>query len=147
MGGQSSKEEVIIAETASGAGQNFANTRQHQQHETTNVLLIIICTALVFGVLVLAYKLAKKCHDKQILTRMNEEKLMRYSSILRRREHKVDNIVWASSHVHVPRAYSPPCPLSDSWSGKVWCVREKIKKRKKTVSNVCNRIYVICNQF
>lgn len=81
MGGSSSKEEVVIAQTA-GAGSNTAYTRQ--LHETTNAILIVICTILAIGLLVIIYKLYKRCHGKQIERRLDQLRLRRYSSILKR---------------------------------------------------------------
>lgn len=90
MGGTHTKEEVVIAQSG---GQNTASTQQVQQHETTNILLIIICSTLVAGIVIILYKLAKKCHDKQIRRRLDEMRLMRYASILRRHEIKPDSVV------------------------------------------------------
>jgi hypothetical protein len=95
MGGQISKEEVVIAQSAgqTADGQNSATTQQSQQHVTTNILLTIMCTVLLMGILVVAYKLAKKCHDKQIQRRLNEAQLERYASILRQHQLKPESVV------------------------------------------------------
>lgn len=81
MGGHSSKEEVVIAQTA-GVGTNTARTQQLQ--ETTNTILVVICTILAIGILIVVYKLYNRCHKKQIQRRLDEATLKRYSSILRR---------------------------------------------------------------
>lgn len=91
MGSTKSKEQVIIAQ-ATGVGQNAAEVQQQQRHDTTNYLLIIISTVLLIGALFMAYKVAKKCHDKQIRRRLDDERLMRYSSILRRHQLKTENV-------------------------------------------------------
>lgn len=91
MGTTKSKEQVIIAQ-ATGVGQTAAEVQQQQRHDTTNYLLIVICTVMLIGALWALYKLTKKCHDKQIDRRLNDERLMRYSSILRRHQLKTENV-------------------------------------------------------
>lgn len=93
MGGSSSKEEVVIAQSAGAGGQNSATSVQSQQHETTNIILIIICTILMLGILIIAYKLAKRCHNKQIQRRFDDHRLLRYASLLRRHQINPDSPV------------------------------------------------------
>lgn len=90
MGGKTSKEEIVIAQN-SGAGQNTANATQ-TQHEQTNIILIIILAILVLGILLASYKFLKRCQDKQIQRRLDDNKLMRYASILRRHRIETENV-------------------------------------------------------
>lgn len=83
MGNTNSKEEVVIAQTA-GVGSNTARTQQLQ--ETSNTILVVICTILAIGLLIILYKLYNRCHKKQIQRRIDEVTLKRYSSILRRQQ-------------------------------------------------------------
>lgn len=58
MGGSQSREEVLIAQNAAGAGNNTI-----EQHlGLTNILLILMTTVLCCGALYGIYKLYYKCH-------------------------------------------------------------------------------------
>lgn len=86
MGGSTSKEEVVIAQTA-GAGTNLARTQQ--MHETTNTILVVISTILAIGLILIFYKLYKRCHAKQIERKLDQMTLRRYSSLLKRAQAQV----------------------------------------------------------
>ncbi|KAJ8708827.1 hypothetical protein PYW08_010209 [Mythimna loreyi] len=83
MGNTQTKEEVVIAQTA-GVGSNTARTQQQQ--ETTNTILVVICTILAIGLVIILYKLYNRCHKKQIQRHIDDATLKRYSSILRRQQ-------------------------------------------------------------
>lgn len=84
MGKTQSKEEVIIAQTASG-GNNSADVEQIKYHaSTTNVVLLVILTLLLLGFLYLVFKIYKNCHTKWMANEINRHALRRSISYFRR---------------------------------------------------------------
>lgn len=78
------KEEVVIAQTAAGNGQNTAKTEQLLYHaSTTNIILLIIALLLGIGGIFMVYKMYRRCHGKLVERQVNDLVLRRYASILR----------------------------------------------------------------
>lgn len=78
MGKTQSKEEIVIAQNASG-GNNSAHAEQLNYHLTTvNILLIIIVVFIALVVFYYIYRQYKKCHV-QWIGREFEERATRRS--------------------------------------------------------------------
>lgn len=83
------KEEVILAQTAAGAGTNSATVDQLRDHAaTTNYILTAICTLIGAVVLVILYKLYRKCHRDWMDQHLREFALKRSASYFRRLQSK-----------------------------------------------------------
>lgn len=81
---EESKEEIIVAETASG-GNNNAGIQQMNIHaNTTNIILTIILCLMSLGFLYMIYRIYKKCHTKWMANEINRHALRRSITYLRR---------------------------------------------------------------
>lgn len=73
MGSTTSKEEVIIAQTAAG-GSNAATVTQEQVTAVQTVLLFIaVCLALV--IVGVAVRIYKRCHHSWVEDQLNQREI------------------------------------------------------------------------
>lgn len=78
------KEDVVIAQTASGNGQNSAKTDQLLYHASiSNIILLVIVLLLGIGGAFMAYKMYRRCHKRIVERQVGELVLRRYASVLR----------------------------------------------------------------
>ncbi|CAH2084172.1 unnamed protein product [Euphydryas editha] len=71
------KEDVFLAQTASG-GDNDAHLQHIKAHMSTmNVLLIVIMIALLLGGFFVLLRFYKKCHQSWINSAMRDESIRR----------------------------------------------------------------------
>lgn len=84
MGSNQTKEELVVAQTASG-GSNGSGVEQLKVHaSTTNIILLLILTLLFLGLLYLMYRIYKNCHVKWMTNEINRHALRRSIAYFRR---------------------------------------------------------------
>lgn len=84
MGGQNSKEEVVIAQNGAG---NSASTEQLLTHASwTTYILLGICAILLVGGAILLIRYYRKSHTKWMRRNIELYDLRRTLSILRRQQ-------------------------------------------------------------
>ena len=75
MGTTSSKEEVIIAQTAAG-GSNTATVTQ-EQISTISAMLLFIAVCLAIVIIGVAVRLYRRCHQNWIEEKINQREVQR----------------------------------------------------------------------
>ena len=75
MGSTTSKEEVIIAQTASG-GSNAA-TVTLEQLSAINTVLLFIAVCLAVCIIVVAVRMYRRCHQGWIEEKLNQREVQR----------------------------------------------------------------------
>lgn len=77
MGGSSSKDQVVVAQTASG-GTNQSQLDQLHRHISTNNVVLSIVAVCFFGVLMLGgFYLYRKCHRSWVREELRKETIRR----------------------------------------------------------------------
>lgn len=86
MGKSQSREEIIIAQTASG-GSNSSSLEELKYHTSFSTRILgVICLILMLAVLYFTYRLYGKCHRRWIQREIQENNFRRTGSWFWRRE-------------------------------------------------------------